>query len=351
MDSIVTREFRSGDEAAILRLYRETFDTVVSEGYWRWKYLDNPSGKIYVELAFDRERCVGQYAMLPMSLSVDGKPCDVLVALDNMVHPDYQRRGILKRCEAGLARRRPGDIPYYTFLNENSFHMYVKHFGWTYMGELPVLLKPLGVDSLVRRSPAWKLLQPFFAAYRKLYSSRTGSIEACPVECFSAAVESLWQRVKDSPGVTFDRSSKWLDWRFVAAPVDYDILELRRSGELCGYAVVRVEEKFGLNIGWILDLLVDGLGGEDQAGPPQGQRFGEALLAVEERMSGRCDFLSLVAPRAGLSRSCRRVGFRRLPSRLLPHQFYFCTRANVDSAAAVVDREQWYFTWSLHDVL
>jgi GNAT superfamily N-acetyltransferase len=349
MASLSTRPFREGDQEAVARLYLETFATAVGAEYWQWKYLRNPSGQVWIELAFDGDRCVGQYAMLPVLLSVRGETTPTLVALDNMVHPDYQRRGILKKLEAGLAARRPNDIPYYTFVNENSYPMYVKHFGWTWMGPLGVFMKPLGVDSLARRFAPLRLLSPAFAAYRSLYGNRANPLNATAIDDFDDGIAELWERNKARYGVTFDRSLRNLRWRFLDAPVAYEKYALRDASGLRGYAVVRIEEKFGLKIGWFLDLFLDAEAATGAGGGPA--LFSDALRAVEQHLLGRCDFLSMIAPAQAWERSCRRAGFRRVPSRLLPHQFYFCVRGNNSPHAAVLDREAWYFTWSLHDVL
>ncbi len=343
MNSLKIRKLLPSDGLAVTQLYFDTFGIKVDPSYWEWKYINNPSGQIYTELAFDDDRCVGQYAMLPMSICVDGVETDTLVALDNMVHPDYQRRGILKQLEKALAEDRPNNIPYFTFLNENSFPMYIKHFGWTYMGPLDVFMKPLGVRSLAMRNRAWGILNPFFAAYRRFHANRDNRLTAEPFTVFGEEIEALWNRTKASLGVTLNRSQRFLQWRFSEAPIAYEKYEIRDHGDLRGYAIVRMQEKFGLRIGWLLDLLVDNMDDVNT--------YANALLAVEERLLDRCDFLSLISPSINYEKEVKHAGFKKVPKGFLPHQFYFCVRRNDYANVAVLDREHWYFTWSLHDVL
>jgi GNAT superfamily N-acetyltransferase len=343
MNELTYRKFQRGDEEAILALYRDTFGHSITREYWEWKYLNNPSGKVYVYLAFDGARCVGQYAMLPNFLSVNGAPVQTLVALDNMVHPDYQRRGILKKLEQMLAAERPDDIPFYTFLNENSFEVYIKKFGWKWLGDLDVMMKPLSVASLARRKPILWLAQPLVKAYAAFNSRAATAVAAEPFDTFDADVESLWQRNKSRVGVTMDRSTRLLDWRYNQSPVSYEKFKIVREGQVKGWVIVRVQEKFGANIAWVLDYFLD----HDE--PLYAWR--DALLAVENRLRGRCDFLSLLLPTKQQRAAIKSAGYRRVPPRFLPHRFYFCVRRNDYSNADVLEKQNWYFSWSLHDTL
>lgn len=343
MNELTHRKFQRGDEEAILNLYRETFGHSISREYWEWKYLKNPSGKVFVSLAFDGARCVGQYAMLPNFLCVNGRETNTLVALDNMVHPDYQRRGILKKLEELLAAERPNDIPYYTFLNENSVEVYLKKFGWKWLGELEVMMKPLSVASLARRKPILWLAQPFVTMYASFNSRSATAVQAEPFEAFDADIEQLWQRNKPRIGVTMDRCSRVLDWRYNQSPVKYEKFKIFREGVLKGYVVVRLQEKFGANIAWVLDYFLD----RDE--PLYAWR--DALLAVENRLRGRCDFFSLLLPSKERRAAVKSAGYRRVPPKFLPHRFFFCVRQNEFPSADVLDKKNWYFSWSLHDTL
>lgn len=204
MSSLTYRYYQKGDELEILSLYRETFGQVIDPKYWEWKYLKNPSGKIYLSLAFDQDKCVGQYAMLPLSLCDYGYEIETLVALDNMVHPQYQRRGILQQLEQLLiARGMPTKIPYYTFLNEKSFDVYTKKFGWKYIGETAVYMKPTSMNSLAKRNPLWWIGQPLILIYQRFYRNSSNPIQALPFDEFDSEIDQIWQKNKAILGVTF----------------------------------------------------------------------------------------------------------------------------------------------------
>ncbi len=343
MNELTHRKFQRGDEDAILALYRDTFDHSITREYWEWKYLKNPSGKVYVYLAFDGARCVGQYAMLPNFLCVHGAEVNTLVALDNMVHPDYQRRGILKKLEELLAAERPANIPFYTFLNENSFEVYIKKFGWTWLGELEVMMKPLSVASLARRKPILWLAQPFVKTCAWFNARAHTAVNAEPFETFDADIESLWQRNKARVRVTMNRSSRVLEWRYNRSPVKYEKFKILREGKAIGFVIARIQEKFGANIAWVLDYFLD-------EGEPL-YAWRDSLLAIENRLRGRCDFLSLLLPNRERRAAIQSAGYRRVPPKFLPHQFFFCVRRNDSPHADVLEKRNWFFSWSLHDTL
>jgi hypothetical protein len=281
--------------------------------------------------------------MLPGFLCVNGAEVNALVALDNMVHPDYQRRGILKTLEQLLAAERPTQIPYYTFLNENSFEVYIKKFGWTWLGELDVMMKPLSVASLARRNPILWLAQPFVKAYARHHRRTQTAVSAVPFDRFDSELDALWQRNKLRLGVTMDRSPRLLEWRYNQSPVKYEKFKILQGATATGFVIVRIQEKFGANIAWVLDWFLD------QSQPPDAWR--DSLLAVENHLRGRCDFLSVLLPGEAQRAAIHSAGYRRVPPRFLPHQFYFCVRRNDYPCADLLQKQNWFFSWSLHDTL
>ena len=44
LTSVDARPWKDGDEKAILELFQLSFGAPLSERYWRWRFLDNPSG-------------------------------------------------------------------------------------------------------------------------------------------------------------------------------------------------------------------------------------------------------------------------------------------------------------------
>ncbi len=136
---------------------------------------------------------------------------------------------------------------------------------------------------------------------------------------------------------------RYLKWRFEQSPVVYLQYRFETGDDLKGYAVVRIQDRFGTRICWVLDLFLEQLG--------ESSLYGDALLALQERVSGQCDFISLILPCKRHEKVIKSAGFRKVPQRLLPHRFFFCVRQNNYQNTDILGRDNWFFSWSLHDVL
>ena len=116
---------------------------------WQWKYNTFVEAGKFIFLAFDKSRCVGQYALIPYKLNSYGETIQSLLSLDSMVHPDYQGQRIFTEL-IKYARNELKSLkhPLITFINENTIHVYTKRFNWTYLGNIPVYCRPLSLNQL-----------------------------------------------------------------------------------------------------------------------------------------------------------------------------------------------------------
>ena len=337
------RSFQPGDEPQILALFEQTFHKPLRASHWAWKFRDNPSGRTYVYLAFDGDRCIGQLAMFAISLHAWGRQVDALIAVDNMVHPDYQGKGVLRQLEALANADRPAHLPFLGFANHNSFHAYTQRFGYTFLGKISVAFKPATLAHLRTRGLHWRVAAPFAGAYRRLYALRGPSVDLVPFDRFGERTDDVWERSKAAYGFTSTRTSEYLNWRFDASQFPYEKYEVVLDGSCIGFVVVHLQERFGSQMCWIMDAFLDPLHSK--------QWFGAAIAAVEEAVKDRCDWISLLPPTAEHAAIMRSRGYRSVPERLLPHPFYFIVRRNQFPDARILDKRNWYLTWSLHDVV
>src|SRR5882672_11075415 len=74
-ERFVTRDYRPGDEGAILDLFARSFPHAPrSLEHFRWKYRENPFGNERISLTFDQDgRLVGHYSGYPVPFRADGR--------------------------------------------------------------------------------------------------------------------------------------------------------------------------------------------------------------------------------------------------------------------------------------
>ena len=111
------RRYKDGDEKLIIKLYKEVFNKDLPIQFWQWKY---SKSKKYIFLAFNKSRCIGQYALIHFELNAYGKTIPGLLSLDSMIHPDYQGQNIFTEL-VNYAKMNTRNLQYpsITFLNEN----------------------------------------------------------------------------------------------------------------------------------------------------------------------------------------------------------------------------------------
>src|SRR5262245_32721052 len=95
----ITR-YQSSDRDAIDALYRRVFGPDAAEASrlrWDWQYRLNPhsppDGPL-IWVAREGPSIIGQYATMPVALSLNGREIDGSWGMDVMVAPERQRQGL-----------------------------------------------------------------------------------------------------------------------------------------------------------------------------------------------------------------------------------------------------------------
>lgn len=352
------RPFRPEDQAKILVLFCEVFGSTRTPEWWEWQVFKNPVSRAIVWLAETEEKeLVGYYSLIPVSFWQKGKIVKAGFSIHSMVHPQFQRQGILKRLAEAAEKQLSEDSieTCLTFLNKNSFFLYTQRLGWREMrGGLPVFFSVLDTTGIIRRFVKFnglaRVLAFFLNPFMKLcfcggwFSKRAINIKQ--VRQFDERVNNLWQKIRQSVLFTTDRNCEYLNWRFTSSPYPYKIFVLEtEDNELLGAVVTRVEEKFSYRFGYIADLLF----------PPTRPEVGVGLVRhvfgfLKEQ---HCAMVTALATEPVLKRVLRKGGFYRLPSFLVPHEIHFCCkdRSPRNETENLIDPEGWYLSWSDHDVV
>lgn len=251
------------DKRQVEALYRRVFGIDSAEANrlrWDWQYRNNPhrpdDGPL-IWLAREAHTVIGQYAAMPVKLSVEGKIIDAAWGMDVMVAPERQRQGL-------------GEILFRTWdrnvgaslglgLSDSSYRLF-KKMKWPDVGPVPCLVKPLSRRAL--RRPGWSVAANRLVSALTLpwimLVARTRPLrgEVRTVRQFDDRFTDLWERVAPQFGFAVRRDAAYLNWKFIQAPhVRYSIAVLERSDAVAGYVVYRhVQEPRGrvtLVVDWL----------------------------------------------------------------------------------------------------
>jgi GNAT superfamily N-acetyltransferase len=308
--------FRFEDSRAIDALYRRVFGhdaANASRLRWHWQYVQNPNTPPdgpQIWLAREGPTIVGQYATMPVRLTLKGMEIRGSWGMDVMVAPERQRQGV------GEVLFRTWDQNVGAALGlglSPSSHRLFKKMKWPEAGPVPSLIKPLTRRAL--RRPNWPMpVNRFVGAvswpYIRLISRpKPLSAQIEPIRHFDQRFTELWARLAPSFGLAVTRDAAYLNWKYIEPPhVRYSVVALKREEAIAGYAVYRHLQEPRGRATLLVDFMVN----------PSDRSGLETLLRWVDReaRAANSDKIRTFATHAGYRRVLRRSGYFSVKSAL-----------------------------------
>jgi hypothetical protein len=222
------RHIKDEDEEGIRELFSACFGKELSHEEWTWKYRRSPWGS-EAAIALDGEHIIAHYGGVGARFYAKGKPLTVYQPCDVMTHPKYRARIFSKRG----AMVKTGELFYasipmdfaFGFPSERHAVLGTKQLGYTEHSHVMVLRKKVS---------ACKLFGNFFVKADSGWNSLD-----------KAELDTLWKEAREEYGLTLDKDSRYLCWRYRDHPSGlYEPLLVRsRYGKtLQAFAVYAVRE-------------------------------------------------------------------------------------------------------------
>ena len=329
--------YRPDDRRSVEALYRRVFGHDAAEASrlrWDWQYHRNPNNPQHepeIWIAREGPAIVGQYATMPVKLSLAGREVQGSWGMDVMVAPERQRQGL-------------GEVLFRTWdrnvgaslglgLSDSSYSLFQK-LRWPDVGPVPCLVKPLTRRAL--RRPNWPVpinrLVSALTLPVVLIVARTRPLraEVRLIQRFDDSFTELWEQVAPKFPFAIRRDAAYLNWKFVSAPhVRYSVAALRRDDRNVGYAVYRHAYEPRGRVTLLVDFLTDP---DDEAG------FSTLLRWIDrEARQADSDKIRAFALHAGFRRVLRKSGYFQVRSTMefvakvngidVPPSFYEATDA------------------------
>ena len=346
---------RDGDERdleSILSLRKVVFGQLEEDklrpDFWKWEFMDGPSGKAFIYIAEDEGKLAGHFADLPRRFSVDGKVRVGTLSLDLMVHPDYRRKGIfheMGRYAAQRVKREKGLFMTAFPIRKETIAGLLK-IGWERVGALPVLVYPLRFRGIVHRYLPFSLLSLLIGGLGRLFYSllwrdrgkeRVRGIEVEEITELDHRVDRFWEKASVLYPILGVRDRAFLTWRYLKNPTRvYKLLRAIEKGEMVGYLVLRKVNLLHFNSAVIVDLLA---------------LNEEAFVSlveegIEHSKKAGADLLGCMVPQKHpYYKQLRNLRF--IPS---PKAFLFMVY-RLAKERILLDPEAWYVNWGDTDVL
>ena len=319
LEDIRFRETTEKDALALVEFAREIFHSEWNIDFVRWKYFDNPAGRVYGRVAEavihdpDRSReaddqdvkPIGFYGNIPVRLKLGKQVVTGAQAVDAMIAPEARRLGLFVRLNQQTYAQMDQDglMLDYALPNAASEAGFVKRLGWQLVGHVPRFVKILDFQALpaeIRQSGikslAFKamilgmgLVNSSKSSTARVSDSQTGEENAGsmrlnirPVEAFDERCDNLWQEASAvfsaTDVISVHRDRVYLDWRYVKNPrpshtgTNYQILIAERGERMVGLAVLSFRDEVTQRSAALTEWFVR----------PGDAEAGQALLAAAE---------------------------------------------------------------------
>jgi len=331
-------------------------DSWISDpGFLQWQYADNPGGPAMIQLARDvaTDQLAGQYVVIPMRFKVNNETITGCLSLNTLTRPIYSGQGIF----TGLAKAvyqdcaEQGSTFCYGFPNPNSYPGFTKKLGFTDLGNIPLLLRPLNTKALVRKRFG-ALLAAFalpFDLYYKVKELLDERYEVYPLTDLNLAqMDAFWTKVGCKYPIMGIRDTAYIRWRYFDIPLrDYQVYGVRQkdSSTLLGYIVGRCTEVDAMSSGMIVDFLVDP--SHPAAGNQLVNRLLRFFVANNMDLAG-----SLMLPHTEEASILKAEGFFTCPRALEPQPFPVVYRSFSPAREdPLLELNRWFLTMGDYDVI
>lgn len=246
-------------EEMIRRSYGSQYILYRDPVFLRWQYSQSSrsaSSKFNLRLATVNGAVAGCLGYIPTDVAVGGQLMSGAWLANWMIDPDKRSVGLGPM----LVRNVSQDFPITLALGANrEARELLVRMGWTDLGALDRHVQVLDADRASQLTVDGRLSWP--AAERSGRGRLPAKVQSRLVDRLGEEAEQLWaahwETYESAAGAR--RSCQFLQWRYTRHPhFRYRMFEIRRAGELVGFAVYRVENVRDLpvRVGRICELVV-----------------------------------------------------------------------------------------------
>jgi hypothetical protein len=279
-------QFGEFDHSKDLSLQRELFENAFPEhkgkspgsvAHYLWKFQGFPlTPPSYEYVATEGRRMLGYYAAIPYPYEIGNQRVTAGMVCDVMTHSEARGRGVFTKLGAfGLTGMEESNLDFvigYPIRDEvMGGHLRV---GWRVAFELPMYLKPLRADAILKSRHAGWLALPvnagiaiYQAAFRRRrVTNEYDSVVGLPGDLLNSAEFDLFQREwSENVRNNLVKSSDFYNWRLSAPGTEYQVFLIYRKDAIVAAAICREASLYDVPSYALLDLMV--LKGNERALP------------------------------------------------------------------------------------
>ncbi|MDY6970923.1 MAG: hypothetical protein SV775_01200 [Thermodesulfobacteriota bacterium] len=223
--------------------------------FWIWKYYRLPSSQHYMAVGEVDGRIVGQTGCIGQIASVNNERYLCGQTQDILVLEEFRKGRMFFKIEKRAREMgiEQGSFFDFGFAIELTKKISTRMLGFSAVGPIKKMVRPLNLyPYFVKKFPCRPLarvaswfLKPLMK--RLHLPTRCKLAEHWRMEeifSFDDRFDRLWSDVKDRYSVILERSSEYLNWRYIEHPeVQYHCLMLRDGNHILGFIVLEIKER------------------------------------------------------------------------------------------------------------
>jgi hypothetical protein len=270
-EDFTLRFYEPGDEDGIVNLYRMSFPdwALIEEPiqYWRWKYLDSPSGS-NITVAVSGGKVVGVTSSVFLRVKIGEFSYDTVFGDDAATHPDFRGRGIYSNLMK-LKNSNPEEIgkeflytiTYQNYIAKNhlrkGYQEFPRNFNhMIYIQDLNKHLRNISIKNKTISKIGYIVLRTLNDIINRRSNESTPDLTIEEVNFFDESTDAFWNKLKSSCDFILVKDRRYLNWRYCSEySGNYTIFRALNNGEFLGYAVLEIIEENEYKFGNILDLI------------------------------------------------------------------------------------------------
>jgi len=326
---------------------------IINHAYLSWLYLQNPYGKPFLFVAREESEneLAGQYLVVPVNFCLHGKLIKGTLSLHTLTKPKFQGNRLFTRMALATYRDCAENDALFTigFPNPRSYHGCVHKLGFSHVGDVPFLIKPLRLISIVRSylsSSQNRQIRDILPVANPVLKSGIVEVDLSS-QTMQQKVDEYWKKIKHQYPVTTTKDAVYLKWRYMDIPTrDYYLFGVEHNAQLQGLIILRMAHVWGYQVGLVMDLtcLHENTGA------------GKNLLAFANTFFKQNNLDMVVALNTAVNpeyKIFRASGFFSIPQNFLPQRTPFIVRINKEfpGSGDLMELHNWKVTFGDYDVV
>jgi hypothetical protein len=220
----------------LIEPFQACFKIEVGADYFKWKYVDNPAGKVLAYEALAGDTVAAFFGVIPEEYIVDGTVRTIYQGVDAFTHPDHQRRGLFGKVVQATHRRvlaKTGRLEIFIFPGIQAYPGFVNKLGYRAVQEIRCLF-----------------------THSALFAARRGwsRIPKLDFEVIGRPDSDLRRFLSMSTGSRIRKhyTPAVFEWRVFKHPTQaYTVLAIRERESTIGYCVYRFDAPRTCCIEWL----------------------------------------------------------------------------------------------------